>query len=97
MIRTGVRRRRLAVLASGAVVAGFWAGPMAHAVGGSAEPVAVSARTYVVRSGDTLWAIAGGLVPARDPRAVVDAIVRANDVEAGGLVPGQTLVVPLAG
>ena len=97
MTRTRVRRRRLAVLATGAVVAGFWAGPVASALGGSAPPVPISARSYVVRPGDTLWAIAGRLAPARDPRPVVDAIVRANDVAAGDLVPGQTLVVPLAG
>ena len=97
MGRTGVRRRRLAVLATGAVVVGLSAGPVAHALGGSAEPVPVASRSYVVRSGDTLWAIAGRLAPGRDPRPVVDAIARANGVEAGDLVPGQTLVVPLPG
>ena len=97
MSRTRVRRRRLAILATVSVVGGLWAGPVAHALDGSAEPVPVASRSYVVRSGDTLWAIADRLAPGRDPRPVVDAIAAANGVTAGDLVPGQTLIVPLAG
>jgi len=48
----------------------------------------------VVRPGDTLWLIARRVAPGQDPRGVVDAIVGANGVEAGSLVPGQTLVLP---
>lgn len=95
MSRTRVRRRRLAVLATAAVVAGFWAGPVANALSRSTEMVPVSTRTYVVRSGDTLWSIAGRVAPGRDPRAVVDAIAGVNDVSAGSIVPGQSLVIPL--
>jgi nucleoid-associated protein YgaU len=87
----------MAALAMGAVVAGLWAGPVAHALGGSTEPVPVASRSYVVRTGDTLWAIAGRLAPGRDPRPLVDAIARVNGVEAGDLVPGQTLVLPAGG
>ncbi|MGZ8571546.1 MAG: LysM peptidoglycan-binding domain-containing protein [Actinomycetota bacterium] len=97
MSRTRVRRRRLAVLVMGAVVGGFWVGPVAQALGGSAEPVPVAARSYVVRSGDTLWSIAGRVAPGRDPRPVVDAIAAANQVGPGAIVPGQTLLIPLAG
>jgi nucleoid-associated protein YgaU len=97
MGRTGVRRRRVAVLATAAVVAGFWAGPVAHALGGGTSSMPVSHRSYVVRGGDTLWSIAGRVAPQRDPRAVVDAITAANRVQAGSIVPGQTLVIPLAG
>ena len=96
MSRTGVRRRRLAVLAVGAVVAGFWVGPVAQALGGSAEPVSVAGRSYVVRSGDTLWSIADRVAPGQDPRPVVDAIAAANRVGPGAIFPGQTLVIPLA-
>ncbi len=52
-------------------------------------------RTYVVRSGDTLWSIAvrfGG--QGADPRPLVDGIVSANHL-AGPILPGQTLRVPL--
>lgn len=95
--RTRVRRRRLAVLATAAVVAGFWAGPVANALDRSSEMLPVSTRTYVVRDGDTLWSIAGRVAPARDPRAVVDAIAEVNGVAAGSIVPGQSLVIPLEG
>jgi nucleoid-associated protein YgaU len=57
---------------------------------------APSARTYVVRSGDTLWSIAvrlGG--PDADPRPLVEAIAAANHTD-GMLVPGQTLRLPVA-
>jgi nucleoid-associated protein YgaU len=95
--RTRVRRRRLVVLATAALVAGFWAGPVANALGRSPEMLPASDRTYVVRSGDTLWSIAGRVAPGRDPRAVVDEIAAVNDVAAGSIVPGQSLVIPVEG
>ncbi len=96
MSRTGVRHRRLTVLATAALVAGVWLGPVAHALGGSEAPVPVSSRSYVVRAGDTLWSIAGRVAPGRDPRPIVDAIAAANRVAPGALVPGQTLRIPFA-
>jgi Tfp pilus assembly protein FimV len=50
--------------------------------------------TYVVRAGDTLWSIARRHAPGEDPRVVVEAIARANGIDAGGLVPGQQLSLP---
>lgn len=50
--------------------------------------------SVVVRSGDTLWSIAGSAAPEEDPRAVVDAIVALNGLEGVGLVPGQVLQLP---
>jgi nucleoid-associated protein YgaU len=97
MSRTDVRRRRLVVLATAAVVAGFWAGPVAHALGGAPPPVPVVSRTYVVRPGDTLWAIATRVAPGEDPRPLVDALARVNGLDAGRLVPGRTVVVPVGG
>ena len=84
-------------MATGAVVAGLWAGPAAQALGGSTAPVPVAGGSYVVRSGDTLWSIADRVAPGQDPRPVVDAIAAANQVAPGAIVPGQTLLVPLAG
>lgn len=52
------------------------------------------ARTYVVRPGDTLWAIAERISDHDDPRRVVDALVRANRVDPAALVPGQVLTLP---
>ena len=93
MTRTGVRRRRLVLAVSVALVAGAWAGPIARAVGG-APPAAAARMTVVVRAGDTLWSIAEDVAPGRAPRPLVDAISAANGVEAGALAPGQTLVIP---
>jgi nucleoid-associated protein YgaU len=85
----------LAVVAS--VLAAVWAGPVAQAFGGAEAPEPVSMSSYVVRSGDTLWSIAERVAPGRDPRPLVEAISEANRVDAGALVPGRTLVIPVAG
>jgi Tfp pilus assembly protein FimV len=51
-------------------------------------------RHYVVRPGDTLWAIAARIAgPRADPRAVLDSLVRANHV-GGTLAVGTRLVIP---
>ncbi len=93
MSRTRVRRRRLALTLSFALVAAAWAGPAVRALGSPERPVRVARTSYVVREGDTLWAIARRLAPTSDPRPIVDALATANGIEAGELVPGQTLVV----
>jgi LysM repeat protein len=49
---------------------------------------------YVVRAGDTLWSIAVRQAPDKDPRAIVDSIIRTNGVDPGKLVPGQELQLP---
>lgn len=100
MGRTRVRRRRVvAALAAAGVLAGF-AGPAARIV--QAEPRVVepreaeAARRYVVRPGDTVWSIAAAEVgETEDPRALVDAILSVNGAEAGRLMPGQTLIIPV--
>jgi nucleoid-associated protein YgaU len=94
MSRTPVRRRRLAVVLGVGIVAGFWAGPVAEALQGPA-PSLVARERVVVQPGDTLWAIARRVAPGEDPRPLVDAIASANGVDAGAIVPGQTLLVPL--
>jgi LysM domain len=50
--------------------------------------------TYVVEPGDTLWSIARQVAPGRDPRPVVDGLIKANDV-GGGLQAGQELSIPV--
>jgi Tfp pilus assembly protein FimV len=50
--------------------------------------------TYVVKPGDTLWSIARRVAPGRDPRPVVDGLIKANDLR-GGLQAGQELSIPV--
>ncbi|MBD0330227.1 MAG: LysM peptidoglycan-binding domain-containing protein [Thermoleophilia bacterium] len=50
-------------------------------------------RTYVVRSGDTLWAIADRFY-AGDPREGVWRLREQNGLEDGLIHPGQQLAVP---
>jgi Tfp pilus assembly protein FimV len=58
-----------------------------------ADPTA-SSRTVVVRTGDTLWAIAERVAPARDPRDVVAALERANHLAGAVVLAGSRLEVP---
>jgi Tfp pilus assembly protein FimV len=84
-----IRRRRATVVLAAMVL--VLAVPAAsRAVGDHRDRPAA----YVVRSGDTLWSIAVSVSPGSDPRATVDAIVRANGVDAAHLVPGQQLQLP---
>lgn len=91
------RGRRFVVVLATATVLGAWAGPAADALGGKDGVERVARTSYVVRDGDTLWSIATRLAPGEDPRPVVDAIAATNGVDAGALVPGQTLVIPAGG
>jgi LysM repeat protein len=91
MTRTRVRRRRtltvLAILACLLVT-----GPVSRAFAPH-EPRAPR-LVYVVRGGDTVWTIAVRFAGGADPRDLVDAIGRRNHIDAGAIVPGQTLVIP---
>lgn len=51
-------------------------------------------HVYVVQPGDTVWSIAVGVAGGTDPREVVDAIAVRNGIDAGAVVPGQSLVIP---
>ncbi len=64
---------------------------------GGTQATAVASRTYVVRPGDTLWSIASRAAGPDDPRPLVDALERANQISAGELVPGRVIVVPSGG
>ena len=47
--------------------------------------------TVTVRSGDTLWSIAGQVAPGRDPRAEIADLQRINHLAGVALVSGQVL------
>ena len=50
---------------------------------------------HVVRPGETLWAIARGIVGAAgDPRPVVDRLIEANHLSGRVLDPGRRLILP---
>ena len=95
MARTGVRRRRLALLCSAAAIVVALAGHGAQALGPS-EPVPdrVGGRAYVVQAGDSLWAIAVRFGNGRDPRVVMADIEEASRLDGAHIVPGQPLVIP---
>jgi Tfp pilus assembly protein FimV len=96
MARTHVRRRGTGVAA--ALVVGLVVGaPLARAVGGARPMRPAAEQRYVVGPGDTLWGVATRVVPGSDPRRVVDAIARENQVEDARIVPGQVLVIPTIG
>ncbi len=85
------RRRRIGVLL-GVVAVVVMAGRAGAALGGdslAAPGHAPAVTRYVVQSGDTLWGAAAHLAPDEDPRAVVDALVRARG--DGTLMPGEVL------
>jgi Tfp pilus assembly protein FimV len=90
MVSARIRRRRGAVVVLATALT--LALPAAsRAIAGGDQPVST---TYVVQAGDTIWSIARRQAPGRDPRTIVDAIVRTNGVDPGRLVPGQTLLLP---
>ena len=99
MARTRVRWGRVGALLAGAGVALTVAATTAQAGGGDESRHEIrdprtTVRTYVVRPGDTLWAIASRLSgPEADPRPLVDALAGTNHVE-GALAVGTRLVIP---
>ena len=75
------------------LVAGLWAGKAASAGLEHPEP---RYRTYVVRPGDTVWAIAQRVAgPEADPRPLVDAIEQRNAID-GTLLAGEVIRVPVS-
>jgi hypothetical protein len=55
----------------------------------ASESARTSARSTVVRPGDSLWSVAARLAPGADPRPVVDALADARHGTV--LVPGETI------
>lgn len=97
-LRLTVRGRRvLAVLAAlPAIVALVFAvlsGGAALASRDAGAP-AESFSTITVAPGDSLWTIAEDVAPDRDPRDVVDAIVRFNALDSVTVQVGQSLSIP---
>ena len=94
MERTYVRRRRTVAVVATALIAVLLSPLAAGAVRRGEAPVPAAQQVVVVRSGDTLWSIAQRVRPGDDPRAVASLMASVNDVEAGSLTVGSSLVVP---
>ncbi len=81
-------------MAAVAVGIGLFAG---SAGAGSTAADPAPALHHIVRSGETVWTIARGVVGSEgDPRPVVDAIIAANEIQDATIVPGQVLTLPPA-
>ncbi len=88
MTRTRVRFDRLAALLGALLLA------LVLLTRGGAEASA-PARPYLVKPGDTLWAIARAEVgPEGDPRPVVAEIRDANHLPGASLIAGETIRLP---
>jgi LysM domain len=90
-LRLTARGRAVLLVAAAAiglavVVAAWFGASSSAAPAPSAPPTQV-----VVHDGDTLWSIAGRIAPNRDPRAIVDQLLRVNQLDTPTLVPGQVL------
>jgi LysM domain len=66
---------------------------VAWAVVARASTAAGPERSYVVRSGDTLWSIAARTYGG-DPRGGVWKIEQRNGLRVGVIRPGQRLMLP---
>ena len=95
MERSYVRRRRTVAIVATALVAVLLSPLAAGAVRRGEAPAPAAQQVVVVRSGDTLWLIARRVRPGDDPRVVASLIASANDVDAGSLSVGSSLVVPV--
>lgn len=74
-------------------LAGFLNAP-AKAADSTADLSLTPTVSVTVQTGESLWAIAGAVAPARDPRDVIADIVQLNNLSGGSVVPGQQLFVP---
>jgi LysM repeat protein len=93
-MRTTVRLRQLSVRLSMTLVPVI---TVFLLIGGSAgaETPPPSTIDYVVRSGDTLWAIASSHVdPDEDVRLMVETIKTTSGIASSTLHPGQVLQIP---
>ena len=72
----------MAAVVASALVGALWAGLPEGFDTASVEHVssrgAVSPAVHVVAPGETFWSLAERLEPGRDPRPLVDALVRAH-------------------
>jgi LysM repeat protein len=76
------------------LLAGFLNAP-AKAADSAADLALTPTVSVTVQSGESLWGIAAEVAPERDPRDVIADIVQLNNLDAGTVLPGQQLFVPV--
>lgn len=99
-LRLTIRGRRVlaaiaalpAVIALSAAVIGGGAALASRDAGAPAG----SFSTVTVADGDSLWSIAEDIAPDRDPRDVVDELVRLNALDSVVVQAGQSIAIPAA-
>jgi len=97
--RRRVRRRRLRGLSRLAllllvVIVAVWVGT--RVANATSNTAAFSERTYVVRSGDTLWSITRGAYPGgHDLRELVFTVEQRNHLAGADIRPGEKLTLPV--
>lgn len=87
------KRVLIALIAIPLIIAAF---AIALNGGGAIATNASTTNTYsyvTVSAGESLWQLAHTIAPQADPRDVVDAIVRLNQIQ-GEIQPGMRLAVP---
>ena len=75
-------------------LAGFLNAP-AKAADSASDLALTRTVSVTVQSGESLWGIAAEVAPERDPRDVIADIVQLNNLNAGTVLPGQQLFVPV--
>jgi hypothetical protein len=96
--RRGRRIRSVVILAL--LISGFnlfaqiSSGAQATDTSLSASSVSKNVEYVSVRSGDTLWTMAGDLAPNSDPREWIKQVVWLNSLSSIDLVAGQRLAIP---
>lgn len=95
--RLTARGRAVALGASVAALVAIVVGAGQMVEASSVAATGTEPAVVVVQSGDTLWGIAQDIAPGVDPRSLVRQIREVNDLGNRAIVPGQSIVVPIAG
>jgi hypothetical protein len=101
--RDGVRLTRRGRIAVGVLSALFLlvvmvvSGRMTADAGTAAGDQGRATGVVVVQPGESLWQIAKAIAPQTDPRATVTLLRELNGLGDSVVVPGQSIVVPVAG
>jgi hypothetical protein len=88
------RRGRLALTLSFIALAAGLVTAAGQGAGASDDPMVSATDIYVVKPGQSLWAIAHAVSPGTDPRETVARIMDLNGMGSASVSAGRALVVP---